>query len=287
MPDSGGAGRHRGGLAVERVWRCLTPDTSLIVRSDRAAHPPYGLAGGAPGALSSNVLRRPDGTRGGAAVDVLDHDRRGRRLRPPHGGRRRLGRPARARPGEAIARRTSPTARSRPEARGTATTAPAYGSTEPASERTVPDRESTRSPFEVIRNALVAATDEMVRRAAPQRVLDEHQDALRLLVRVLRRRAPLGRAGVRAARAPRLDGRADPARGPRLRRRRTSAPGDVIVTNDPFPSGVHLNDVSLISPVHHERRAARLRREPRAPRRRRRRRARVASARSARCSRRA
>jgi N-methylhydantoinase B/oxoprolinase/acetone carboxylase alpha subunit len=58
VPDSGGAGRHRGGLAVERVWRCLTPDTSLIVRSDRAAHPPYGLAGGAPGAPSSNVLHR-------------------------------------------------------------------------------------------------------------------------------------------------------------------------------------------------------------------------------------
>ena len=52
-------------------------------------------------------------------------------------------------------------------------------------------------------------------------------------------------------------------------------PGDVIVTNDPHPSGVHLNDVSLISPVHWRRRAARLRREPRAPRRRRRRRARV------------
>jgi N-methylhydantoinase B len=62
VPDSGGAGRHRGGLAVERAWRCLTPDTSLIVRSDRAAHPPYGLGGGEPGALSSNVLRRPDGT---------------------------------------------------------------------------------------------------------------------------------------------------------------------------------------------------------------------------------
>jgi N-methylhydantoinase B len=44
------------------VWRCLTPDTSLIVRSDRSAHPPYGLAGGAPGALSSNALVRPDGT---------------------------------------------------------------------------------------------------------------------------------------------------------------------------------------------------------------------------------
>ena len=62
VPDSGGAGRHRGGLAVERVWRCLTPATSLIVRSDRAEHPPYGLAGGAPGATSSNVLERPDGT---------------------------------------------------------------------------------------------------------------------------------------------------------------------------------------------------------------------------------
>jgi N-methylhydantoinase B len=63
VADSGGAGRHRGGLAVERVWRCLTPDTSLIVRSDRAAHPPYGLQGGLPGTLSSNVLVRADGTR--------------------------------------------------------------------------------------------------------------------------------------------------------------------------------------------------------------------------------
>ena len=62
LPDSGGAGRYRGGLAVERVWRCLTPATSLIVRSDRAEHPPYGLAGGAPGATSSNMLERPDGT---------------------------------------------------------------------------------------------------------------------------------------------------------------------------------------------------------------------------------
>jgi N-methylhydantoinase B/oxoprolinase/acetone carboxylase alpha subunit len=63
VPDSGGDGRHRGGLAVERVWRCLTPDTSLIVRSDRAAHPPYGLQGGKPGALSSNVLLHADGTK--------------------------------------------------------------------------------------------------------------------------------------------------------------------------------------------------------------------------------
>jgi N-methylhydantoinase B len=62
VPDSGGAGRHRGGLAIERVWRCLTDDTSLIVRSDRRAHAPYGLAGGGSGATSVNVLQRPDGT---------------------------------------------------------------------------------------------------------------------------------------------------------------------------------------------------------------------------------
>jgi len=62
VPDSGGIGRYRGGLAVERVWRCLTPNTSLIVRSDRAAHPPYGLQGGGPGALSSNLLIHADGT---------------------------------------------------------------------------------------------------------------------------------------------------------------------------------------------------------------------------------
>ena len=62
VADTGGAGRHRGGLAIERVWRCLTDDTSLIVRSDRRAHAPYGLQGGEPGATSINVLQHPDGS---------------------------------------------------------------------------------------------------------------------------------------------------------------------------------------------------------------------------------
>ena len=52
-------------------------------------------------------------------------------------------------------------------------------------------------------------------------------------------------------------------------------PGDVIITNEPFPSGVHLNDVSLDLAGVRRRRAARLRRQPRPPRRRRRRRARL------------
>jgi N-methylhydantoinase B len=61
VPDSGGPGRFRGGLALERSWRCTTPDTSLIVRSDRQLHAPYGLAGGGEGARSANVLRRAAG----------------------------------------------------------------------------------------------------------------------------------------------------------------------------------------------------------------------------------
>ena len=58
VPDTGGAGRFRGGLAIERAWRCLTPETSLVVRSDRQRHAPYGLAGGGEGARSANLLRR-------------------------------------------------------------------------------------------------------------------------------------------------------------------------------------------------------------------------------------
>jgi N-methylhydantoinase B len=63
VPDSGGAGRHRGGLAVERVWRAVAPDTTVHVRSDRQVHRPYGLAGGGEGAGSSTLLVRADGSR--------------------------------------------------------------------------------------------------------------------------------------------------------------------------------------------------------------------------------
>ena len=129
--------------------------------------------------------------------------------------------------------------------------------------------------FEVIRNALVAATDEMVlalKRSAYSTNIKTRSDfSCAFFDAELR----LGRPGVRAAGAPRLDGRAGAEGGARRTARSNLAAGDVIVTNDPHPSGVHLNDVSLISPVHHDGRADRLRREPRPPRRRRRRRARV------------
>jgi N-methylhydantoinase B len=62
VPDSGGAGRFRGGLAYERAYELLADEAVLTIRSDRRAHRPWGLAGGEPGAPSSNVVRSPDGT---------------------------------------------------------------------------------------------------------------------------------------------------------------------------------------------------------------------------------
>jgi N-methylhydantoinase B len=61
VPDSGGAGRFRGGLAVERVWRSVAPDTTVHVRSDRQIHRPYGLDGGGEGAASSTLIFRAGG----------------------------------------------------------------------------------------------------------------------------------------------------------------------------------------------------------------------------------
>ncbi len=56
--DSGGAGRFRGGMAVVREWRHLgNSEASLVIRSDRRQHRPYGLHGGHPGAPSNNILR--------------------------------------------------------------------------------------------------------------------------------------------------------------------------------------------------------------------------------------
>ena len=59
VADSGGPGKHRGGLAIIREYRALEDDVLLSVRSDKRAHPPHGLAGGAPGTPSWNIVN-PD-----------------------------------------------------------------------------------------------------------------------------------------------------------------------------------------------------------------------------------
>ena len=56
VPDSGGAGRQRGGLAYVREYTVLAERATLTIRADRRDHPPYGLEGGEPGAPSANVV---------------------------------------------------------------------------------------------------------------------------------------------------------------------------------------------------------------------------------------
>jgi N-methylhydantoinase B len=53
---SGGAGEFRGGLSVERHYRLLGKEAMLQLRSDRALHRPWGLAGGGVGDAARNVL---------------------------------------------------------------------------------------------------------------------------------------------------------------------------------------------------------------------------------------
>jgi N-methylhydantoinase B len=56
VPDSGGPGKFRGGMALRRTWRMLEGEGILQVRSDRRVHRPYGLEGGGPGMPSRNTL---------------------------------------------------------------------------------------------------------------------------------------------------------------------------------------------------------------------------------------
>jgi N-methylhydantoinase B len=56
VPDSGGAGRHRGGLGVERVVRART-DITLNTQIERAHCRPWGLNGGRDGKGNAVALR--------------------------------------------------------------------------------------------------------------------------------------------------------------------------------------------------------------------------------------
>jgi N-methylhydantoinase B len=105
--------------------------------------------------------------------------------------------------------------------------------------------------FEVIRNALVAATDEMalaLKRSAYSTNIKTRSDfscaffdaRLRAVAQAFTQPVRRGARVEQAPRAVRDYGAA------RLGR------GDVLITNEPFPSGVHLNDVTLISPVFHD-----------------------------------
>ena len=61
-PDSGGAGRYRGGCGAKRVWRMLEgADATGALCMERMTSPPFGLLGGKAGAAAVVTLTTPDG----------------------------------------------------------------------------------------------------------------------------------------------------------------------------------------------------------------------------------
>ena len=61
-PDSGGDGKHRGGLGLELTYRLLQKCKANI-NLDRTRDPPWGLHGGEPGAVNECIIRRADGSK--------------------------------------------------------------------------------------------------------------------------------------------------------------------------------------------------------------------------------
>lgn len=58
VTDSGGAGEHRGGLAMRRTYELRSEHALLGLRSDRRMHRPSGSHGGLSGSPSLNLLTR-------------------------------------------------------------------------------------------------------------------------------------------------------------------------------------------------------------------------------------
>ncbi|MET0850145.1 MAG: hydantoinase B/oxoprolinase family protein, partial [Candidatus Rokuibacteriota bacterium] len=61
--DSGGAGRFRGGLGLEKVFEATTTDVMVSHRGERFASAPWGLHGGRPGRSGRAFILRRDGSR--------------------------------------------------------------------------------------------------------------------------------------------------------------------------------------------------------------------------------
>lgn len=62
VPDSGGAGLHRGGNGIQMTYRFLAPGT-IAIHDDRWFTYPWGVNGGQPGARARKILEKADGTK--------------------------------------------------------------------------------------------------------------------------------------------------------------------------------------------------------------------------------
>ena len=58
--DSGGAGKHRGGNGLEKIYKVLEPGT-VSIQDDRHQSQPWGLLGGKPGSCSEKWIIHKDG----------------------------------------------------------------------------------------------------------------------------------------------------------------------------------------------------------------------------------
>lgn len=89
VPDSGGAGRWRGGLTSERVYRVLYDEAALTVIAERGLVAPDGLFGGKPGGkFFSQVVRADQSQKDIPSKGEFEVVRRGDRvhIRPAAGG---------------------------------------------------------------------------------------------------------------------------------------------------------------------------------------------------------
>ena len=72
MPDSGGPGQHRGGLATTRTLEVVADEITLSCLFDRAKIPGWGLFGGRPGGLSQLLVKRADDDRFRTFVEAFN-----------------------------------------------------------------------------------------------------------------------------------------------------------------------------------------------------------------------
>ena len=91
VPDSGGAGRHRGGMGMARQIRIREDGTIFSARSDAHLVPAPGVIGGLPSNVDAHPAQPRHARRGGPAFQGLRPRAGGRRDDPRRdAGRRRL-----------------------------------------------------------------------------------------------------------------------------------------------------------------------------------------------------
>lgn len=87
-PDSGGAGRSRGGLGIVREYEALADDITLTHRAEHHYSDPRGIAGGGDGVRARSLILRADGSEEVIPSKTVTRLNRGDRLliQSPGGG---------------------------------------------------------------------------------------------------------------------------------------------------------------------------------------------------------